>query len=405
MKINLKRDRLTGILLVAMMFVGMNVSAQRIRVQGHITNPQGKSVPNVNVLNPVNDERIEMSDEDGRYSVLVEKNGSLKFTCVGYEDKNSEGGRKADSECSIERCRHRTGRSNDYFQSEGQSDSGTYGHRNQRQLFPSETRVPVPKEMFNSHRRLVLQPSIYDVTLKKRLLMRPVVFDGDTYNTTQNRMYDYDMDKDPLHDYIRVKTTSSRKGDIIAYHDSIYIEYLQHDYRADVHLAMENYRNIIYRDSFSIARGTVNPLRFLEYKFSAFSLTDEKYLPKPVMQLRDTKGEVNLTFLVGKADLDDKNPQNQVELNRLNQELRGIETNPDASLKSFHITGVASPDGSYADESSSGKIAYGIRPWNRILAQLDPETRKLLEVKSDASVASWKEVAELLKKKLQAGTG
>ena len=61
MKINLKRDRLTGILLVAMMFVGMNVSAQRIRVQGHITNPQGKSVPNVNVLNPVNDERIEMS--------------------------------------------------------------------------------------------------------------------------------------------------------------------------------------------------------------------------------------------------------------------------------------------------------------------------------------------------------
>lgn len=55
MKINLKRDRLTGILLVAMMFVGMNVSAQRIRVQGHITNPQGKSVPNVNVLNPVNE--------------------------------------------------------------------------------------------------------------------------------------------------------------------------------------------------------------------------------------------------------------------------------------------------------------------------------------------------------------
>ena len=63
--------------------------------------------------------------------------------------------------------------------------------------FHLKTRVPVPKEMFNSHRRLVLQPSIYDVTLKKRLLMRPVVFDGDTYNTTQNRMYDYDIDKDP----------------------------------------------------------------------------------------------------------------------------------------------------------------------------------------------------------------
>ena len=55
MKINLKRDRLIGVLLMAMMLVGMDASAQRIRVQGHITNPQGKSVPNVNVLNPVND--------------------------------------------------------------------------------------------------------------------------------------------------------------------------------------------------------------------------------------------------------------------------------------------------------------------------------------------------------------
>ncbi|WP_336525085.1 hypothetical protein, partial [Bacteroides acidifaciens] len=65
MKINLKRGRLIGVLFVAMMLVGMDAFAQRIRVQGHITNPQGKSVPNVNVLNPVNDERIEMSDEDG----------------------------------------------------------------------------------------------------------------------------------------------------------------------------------------------------------------------------------------------------------------------------------------------------------------------------------------------------
>ena len=364
MKINLKRDRLTGILLVAMMFVGMNVSAQRIRVQGHITNPQGKSVPNVNVLNPVNDERIEMSDEDGRYSVLVEKNGSLKFTCVGYEDKTVKVAGKQilnvvlkDAVIELDEVTI-TSKVKDKVIPEP-TDIEIKGN-----YFHLKTRVPVPKEMFNSHRRLVLQPSIYDVTLKKRLLMRPVVFDGDTYNTTQNRMYDYDMDKDPLHDYIRVKTTSSRKGDIIAYHDSIYIEYLQHDYRADVHLAMENYRNIIYRDSFSIARGTVNPLRFLEYKFSAFSLTDEKYLPKPVMQLRDTKG---------------------------------IETNPDASLKSFHITGVASPDGSYATNLRLAKLRTD-KALERILAQLDPETRKLLEVKSDASVASWKEVAELLKK-------
>lgn len=397
MKTNLKCKRLVGILLVIMIVSCMDVFAQRIRVQGHITNPQGKSVPNVNVLNPVNDERIEMSDEDGRYSVLVEKNGSLKFTCIGYEDKTVKVAGKQildvvlkDAVIELDEVTITTKVKNKVIPEPTDIEiKGNYFHL--------KTRVPVPKEMFNSHRRLVLQPSIYDVTRGERLLMRPVVFDGSTYNTTQRRMYDSDIEKDPLHEYIRVKTTSSRKGDVIAYHDSIYIEYLQDDYRADVHLAMENYRNIIYRDSFSIARGTINPLRFLEYKFSAFNLTDKKYLPKPVMQLRDTKGEVNLTFLVGKADLDDKNPQNQVELNRLNKELHAIETNPDASLKSFHITGVASPDGSYESNLRLAKLRTD-KALERILSQLDPETRKILEVKSDASVASWKEVVELLKK-------
>ena len=397
MKTNLKCKRLVGILLVIMIVSCMDVFAQRIRVQGHITNPQGKSVPNVNVLNPVNDERIEMSDEDGRYSVLVEKNGSLKFTCIGYEDKTVKVAGKQildvvlkDAVIELDEVTITTKVKNKVIPEPTDIEiKGNYFHL--------KTRVPVPKEMFNSHRRLVLQPSIYDVTRGERLLMRPVVFDGSTYNTTQRRMYDSDIEKDPLHEYIRVKTTSSRKGDVIAYHDSIYIEYLQDDYRADVHLAMENYRNIIYRDSFSIARGTINPLRFLEYKFSAFNLTDKKYLPKPVMQLRDTKGEVNLTFLVGKADLDDKNPQNQVELSRLNKELHAIETNPDASLKSFHITGVASPDGSYESNLRLAKLRTD-KALERILSQLDPETRKILEVKSDASVASWKEVVELLKK-------
>ena len=41
-----------------------------MRVQGHVTNQQGKSIPNVNIIDPVTNERIEISDEDGRYSVL-----------------------------------------------------------------------------------------------------------------------------------------------------------------------------------------------------------------------------------------------------------------------------------------------------------------------------------------------
>lgn len=396
MRMNIQCNKAIGV-FVFLLLLSVNASAQRIRIQGHITNTHGKSIPNVNILHPVTNERIEMSDEDGRYSVMVEKNGSLKFTCVGYEDNTvAVSGKQVlnvvlkDAVIELDEVIVTSKVKNKVIPEPTDIEiKGNYFHL--------KTRVPVPKEMFNAHRRLVLQPSIYDVTSQQRLLMRPVVLDGRSFNTTQNRMYDYDMSKDPLNDYVRVKTTSTRKGDMILYHDSIYIEHLKHDYRADVHLAMENYRSIIYRDSFSIARGTVNPLRFLEYKFSAFPLTDEKYVPKPVMQLRDTKGEVNLTFRVGKAELDDQNPQNEVELNRLNEELKAIETNPDASLKSFSIIGVASPDGYYASNLRLAKLRTN-SALERILSRLDAGTRSLLEVKSDATVASWSEVAGLLKK-------
>ena len=46
MKINCKRDRLIGILLAAMLLLGADAYAQRMRVQGHVTNQQGKSIPN-----------------------------------------------------------------------------------------------------------------------------------------------------------------------------------------------------------------------------------------------------------------------------------------------------------------------------------------------------------------------
>lgn len=398
MEINFKCDRLVGIILLAIMVMfGTDVYAQRIRIQGHVTDRQGKSIPNVNIMNPETNERIEISDEDGRYSVLAEKNGALKYTCVGYEDKTVKIAGKQIVDVVLKDAVIELGEVTVVSKIKNKVVPEPTDIEIKGNYFHLKTRVPVPKEMFSSHRRLILQPSIYDVTLKKRLLMRPIVFDGENYNTTQERMYDYDLDQDSLHEYIQVKNTSSRKSDIIAYHDSLYIEYLKHDYRADVHLAMENYRTIIYRDSFSIAQGTVNPLRFLEYKFSAFDLTDERFIPKPVMQLRDTKGEVNLTFIVGKADIDDKNPQNQIDLDRLNKELHGIEMNPDASLKSFHIVGVASPDGAYESNLRLAKQRTE-KALERILSQLDPETRKYLEVKSDATVASWKEVAELMKK-------
>lgn len=388
---------LGGVVCLLLFILSNEVSAQRIRIQGHITNTHGKSVPDVNIIDPITNERIEISDEDGRYVVKAEKSGSLKYTCIGYEDQTVElKGRQVvnvvlkDAVFELDEVTV-TSKIKDKVVPEP-TDIEIKGN-----YFHLKTRIPVPKELFSTNRRLVIQPSLYDINDQKRLLMRPMVFDGDAFQITQKRMYHGNEKNDPLHEYIVVKSTPYRQSDVLVYHDSIYIQELKHDYRADVHLAMENYRFVVYRDSFSIARGTVNPLRFLDYQFSASHITDRRYLPRPVMQLRDTQGEVNLTFVINQADLDDRNPQNQRELNRLNDELAAIEQNPDASLHSFHITGVASPDGSYAANLRLAKMRTD-KALERILARLTPESRSSLKVQSDAEVASWDTVVALLRK-------
>lgn len=388
---------LGGVVCLLLFILSSEVSAQRIRIQGHITNTHGKSVPDVNIIDPITNERIEISDEDGRYVVKAEKSGSLKYTCIGYEDQTVElKGRQVvnvvlkDAVFELDEVTV-TSKIKDKVVPEP-TDIEIKGN-----YFHLKTRIPVPKELFSTNRRLVIQPSLYDINDQKRLLMRPMVFDGDAFQITQKRMYHGNEKNDPLHEYITVKSTPYRQSDVLVYHDSIYIQELKHDYRADVHLAMENYRFVVYRDSFSIARGTVNPLRFLDYQFSASHITDRRYLPRPVMQLRDTQGEVNLTFVINQADLDDRNPQNQRELNRLNDELAAIEQNPDASLHSFHITGVASPDGSYATNLRLAKMRTD-KALERILARLTPESRSSLKVQSDAEVASWDTVVALLRK-------
>lgn len=388
---------LGGVVCLLLFILSSEVSAQRIRIQGHITNTHGKSVPDVNIIDPITNERIEISDEDGRYVVKAEKSGSLKYTCIGYEDQTVElKGRQVvnvvlkDAVFELDEVTV-TSKIKDKVVPEP-TDIEIKGN-----YFHLKTRIPVPKELFSTNRRLVIQPSLYDINDQKRLLMRPMVFDGNAFQITQKRMYHGNEKNDPLHEYIVVKFTPYRQSDVLVYHDSIYIQELKHDYRADVHLAMENYRFVVYRDSFSIARGTVNPLRFLDYQFSASHITDRRYLPRPVMQLRDTQGEVNLTFVINQADLDDRNPQNQRELNRLNDELAAIEQNPDASLHSFHITGVASPDGSYAANLRLAKMRTD-KALERILARLTPESRSSLKVQSDAEVASWDTVVALLRK-------
>lgn len=380
---------------VAFLFCGETVAQDNIRVRGHVVSDEGKPVEDVAVSVVETGLTVGVTDSDGAYMVVCPRDAKLVFSCIGFNDETVDvkGRLKIDvtmisSVQELEEVVVKVKVKNKVLPEPTDIEmKGNYFH--------VKTRFTVPKELFESDTRLVVQPSIYDITLKERKYMLPLVFDGREYNITQKRMYDYDIERDPLHDFITVKETGKRKSDLITYHDSLYVDFVDHDYRADVYMALEGYNKVIYRDTFSIAQGVVNPLRFFEYSLPARNLTDSAYIPKAEMQLMDSKGSVNLNFLIGKAVLDDKNPTNRTELERLGNELRHIENDKDASLHTMNITGIASPDGLYASNKRLSEKRTEAA-FERIMSMLSASTRNVITSSADSKVAEWADVVALM---------
>lgn len=380
---------------VAFLFCGETVAQDNIRVRGHVVSDEGKPVEDVAVSVVETGLTVGVTDSDGAYVVVCPRDAKLVFSCIGFNDETVDvkGRLKIDvtmisSVQELEEVVVKVKVKNKVLPEPTDIEmKGNYFH--------VKTRFTVPKELFESDTRLVVQPSIYDITLKERKYMLPLVFDGREYNITQKRMYDYDIERDPLHDFITVKETGKRKSDLITYHDSLYVDFVDHDYRADVYMALEGYNKVIYRDTFSIAQGVVNPLRFFEYSLPARNLTDSAYIPIAEMQLMDSKGSVNLNFLIGKAVLDDKNPTNRTELERLGNELRHIENDKDASLHTMNITGIASPDGLYASNKRLSEKRTEAA-FERIMSMLSASTRNVITSSSDSKVAEWADVVALM---------
>ena len=137
-------------------------------------------------------------------------------------------------------------------------------------------------------------------------------------------------------------------------------------------MAIEDYTHILYRDTTIIARGTVNPLRWLDYSFAAQKLSDPRFLPKPEKQLRDSRGEVKLRFPIGKAAFDAADPQNAVEIDKLRRQIEDIAHSDGASIQSLSLEGTSSPDGKYASTSASRRSVWRSLP--DISAHASPPT-------------------------------
>lgn len=395
--------------LVALFLLSVSeVSAQEVmRVLGTVVlKSDGSPCIGVNVSDAATRRVLAMTDVDGTFAVNVRSNARLRFSMVGMKTKEVDVKGKSrlhvvleEESVSLKEVTISQKRITDKILPEP-TDIEVRGN-----YFHVKTRVRVPREMFSHNTRLVVQPVLNNATRKQVTLMKPMVYDAREYNETQDRLYNFDLNDslagDPLARYITVKSEQTREkgrtNDIIGYNDSIYVEHVKDDFSCDVYMAIENYNRILYRDTTIIARGTVNPLRFLDYSFAAHELTDSAYFPKKEVQLRDSQGKVNLRFPVGKAVFDSSDPQNASEIDKLRQQIETISQSKGASLSSLELRGQSSPEGRYSHNMSLAKMRmdYALGFLKRTLPA---DMTQGMTFKSDATVAPWSRVAEILRK-------
>ncbi len=394
-------------LALILLLVAVGASAQEVfRLTGKVTDKDTKEpLLGVSIVDSTTHRAIAVTDMDGRFAVDVHSGSILRFSMVGLQSqvvkvKSSQKYievKLEQAEVALQELVVSAKRITDKIQPEPTDIEvkGNYLH--------VKTRVRVPREMFSHNNRLVVQPVIYNVTRREEQLMRPMVYDARTYNRTQDRLYDYRMDEadgDPLAQYVVVKTPEKREkgrtNDIIGYADSAYVQHVKDDYACNVYMAIENYNRIIYRDTTIIAQGTVNPLRWLDYSFAAELLADEAYWPKPEVQMRDSRGEVNLRFPINKAKFDASDPNNVAEISKMREQIELISADKDATLQSLTIEGTSSPDGRYNSnlQLARKRMDYAVQ----YLRQLVPErAQRGMTFSSAASVAPWSRVAELMR--------
>lgn len=405
-------QRIFSFLLISL-FCCLTLTAQDvIRVTGKVTS-KGKDKPlfGVNIVDNDTKRVMAQTDEDGRFAINVRNNTSLTFSAIGAKTVTEKLKKRNYIEVEMEE--------EDVFLSVADVVAKKIVDKVQPEQTDIEirgnwafvkTRVRVPREMFSHDTRLVVQPIFNNATTGELRLMQPMVYDAKVYNTTQNRMYDFRMDEadgDPLAKYVTIKSDTLREkglgangkrktNDIIGYSDSIYLDNLKHEYSCDVYMAIEDYNKILYRDTTIIARGTVNPLRWLDYSFSSSVITDSTLFPKPEMQLKDSKGQVDLRFPIGMAEFDANDPHNFAEMQKMSRQMADIQSNPDCTLQALSMEGTSSPDGTFTRnlDLAGRRMDFAL---GYIKGQVPEEMRKNMRFTSKARVEPWEEVVKLLR--------
>lgn len=403
-------NKISGILLsVLFLAIGsflFEASAQDIRIQGKITDiATGEPIAAVNIID--DGYVIAYSDIDGNYSCTVARDAELIF----YSGQHEEVKIKVNNRQIINvQMQMLTIEISEAVVTASFGNTTVYVEPSDLQLvgdhFILKTNVRIPRKQFDLNSRFIFQPVLYDATLKDSTYFRPVVIDGFNYHINQQRYFSFDGSKDRLADYV-VTNELSQNDNIYSYKDSLYVDpkNVNNDFRSDCYIAInglfkrENTRpgaKKDYEDTLLIAKGTVNPLRFIEYNIDPQELTDTNLIPKPEMKLLMDAGVSKINFVLGKAKVDENDAESVQNIQSIKQKIQAIVNNEFATLKSIEIVGYASPEGSYKQNLSLAQARTDLI-LKELAASLDPSVAKFVDLTSESVVEPWSKVANMLR--------
>ena len=377
----------------------------KIHVQGKITDiATGEPIAAVNVIE--DGYVVAYSDIDGNYVCSVPRNAELIFYSGQYEEIKVKVNNRQIINVQLQEL---TIELAEAVVTASFGNTTVYVEPSDLQIvgdhFVLKTNVRIPSKKFDLNSRFIFQPALYNATLKDTTFFRPVVIDGENYHINQQRYFSFDGSMDQLADFV-VTNELSKTDNIYSYKDSLYVAPtdIDHDYKADCFIGINGLfrretslnNKSDYTDTLEIAKGTVNPLRFLEYNIEPQELTDTFYIPKPEMKLLMDAGVSKINFILGKAKVDDKDPESVQNIKTIKEKLQAIINNQFATLKSIEIVGYASPEGSYKQNLSLAKARTDLI-LKDVAGSLDPSIAQYVELTSKSVVEPWSKVADMVR--------
>ena len=255
--------------------------------------------------------------------------------------------------------------------------------------------------------RIIYQPYVTSCFLEKDTTIEylaPIVLQGSQFALTQERRMGYDINRDPVQEFV-VDTLIALNGDTItSLKDNKYFKFgrsyrfVMPDpeayYQVRFTKVTQEYPGIVDEiDTIVCKCQREDPLQYFQYSFASYALDPLKYRPSSQMRARNDADTVSLTFLVGRTQLDPANPKNVTEWEKIVNRLNEILDMKGSKIQSYEIVGVASPEGGY-----QSNLDLARRRANYAITRLTEQglLKKSTPTSSKGEVAGWDQVAALL---------